>query len=477
MTRAPQSTSKIQPVTAGDLNPLIQNLDLASELIESAGLDDNGLPGAEIPPDPVPREIDAVTLRRSVELVCASEHRKQAWQRIAQQIKEEVGTSSLQIILFHSQSTFVLDQRWGWLPEGNELRERAIRATEPIDSPSDSNTDASDRHGEESHVWIRIGDRQRVWRAYVRVEVDPDDIDAIRRCRLWQNQSDFLFDLVNSRPRWKSPLAWLPNRGRPSVVVCILAAMLCVGAVIPASYRVKCQAVVAPYRPRVVASPFDATLLCTHVEPGDLVVAGQTLVELDGRPLKIELAEIDAEIEKRQKDYTVALATRRVAEAQTAKLEEERLVLRRDLLRQRLGKLTLVSPQDGIVLGSDLDRFVGSPLTMGQTLMEIASTDRVVVDVEIPAFERRLLDEHPEVRIRMDAAGGHSVWTQLETIEPSTQIRDDQNVFVARAVIPNDGSRFRPGMVGDASINGPIRPWAWSYLRPAWERTLWWVGY
>ncbi|MEM9827758.1 MAG: HlyD family efflux transporter periplasmic adaptor subunit [Planctomycetota bacterium] len=438
--------------------------------------------------------------------IARAETRREAWKACVNRLSEAIGGLAMQLVVLDGRRIDVLDSRWGWLALGNELRECALRdaRTRLDDSAKVGGGPTSigelvDRVG--THLRWRWLDSQGELQAIVLIRVaeagdadvaaggdiddsgcdDPAMPDVARRLSPWIPHVAWLIELIRQRPRhrsfWGALQSALPLGRRPGLTIGCAASIMLAMALIPVPYRVSCNATIQPYRPRVVASPFEATLLKTHVRPGQVVAAGDLLLQLDGRPLKMELAEIEAKIDQRKKDYTVALATRKVAEAQAASLEQKRLSLRRDLLRGRLQKLDLRSPRDGVVLGSDLDRFVGSPLTTGQSLMEIAMTRQVVVDVEIPAFERRMISRQAPVRIRMDAAGGRSIWTTLQSIEPSTQVREDENVFLARAEIANDGGRFRPGMKGDATVQGPYRPWVWSSLRPAWERALWWVGY
>ena len=69
-----------------------------------------------------------------------------------------------------------------------------------------------------------------------------------------------------------------------------------------------------------------------------------------------------------------------------------------------------------------------------------------------------------------------TVDTALTEIYPSAQLREDQSVYVAPVEIDNQGREYRPGMRGKATVYGPIRPWAWSYLRGAFEQAAWLLG-
>jgi multidrug resistance efflux pump len=218
-------------------------------------------------------------------------------------------------------------------------------------------------------------------------------------------------------------------------------------------------------------------LLKTHVKPGDTVSRGDVLLELDGRPLRLERESIEAEIQQVVKTHDVALATRRIADAQQAAFKEQHLRRQYDLLSDRLQRLEVISPIDGIVVSGDLEKFVGSPLERGQTLIEVAPMDRMIIEIEIPEHEIGFVKKGAKTRIKIDAIGGKSIRVPLSEIFPAAEIRNDRNIFVGRIELDNPDQKLRPGMRGEATMYGPLRPWIWSWVRGGIERVLWWMGY
>ena len=94
-----------------------------------------------------------------------------------------------------------------------------------------------------------------------------------------------------------------------------------------------------------------------------------------------------------------------VAAAQQAELEMERLELKIRLISNRLNRLEVRSPLDGIVLVGDLKKTEGAPLTVGQAMFEIAPLDRMIVEVEIPEREILHVEEGREVAVLARAFG------------------------------------------------------------------------
>jgi biotin carboxyl carrier protein len=281
---------------------------------------------------------------------------------------------------------------------------------------------------------------------------------------------------------WERPVrAWLrliKKIGLGSTVwLSIALSALLLVAIWPAQYRIACTAKVEPLQQRLIATPFEATLLESMVKPGDAVTAGQVLVVLDGRPLRLELESIDSEIQQASKQNNAARATGKIAEAQQAALKVRQLSRRRDLIADRLNRLNVVSPIDGVVVSGELDRFVGAPLQTGQTLVEVAPLGRMAIEVEIPEHEIGYVTPESETKIRITAVGGPSIRAPLDDLYPSAEIRDDRNVFIGRIEVDNTDNKLRPGMRGKAITYGPLRPLSWSWVRGALERVVWWLGY
>ena len=309
------------------------------------------------------------------------------------------------------------------------------------------------------------------------------------RCVVWVHSSqlaanDWLAETANTLSIifWQRPKndwsRWFRKLGMGStfwfsIVVCSLLLV----AIWPIEYPVACTATVQPSRQRIVAAPFEATLLATHFKPGETVQQGDQLVEFDGRPLRLELEAVEAEMQQVAKRRDVELATGKIADSQQSKLKHRQLSRERDLIKSRLAQLSIASPVTGAVISGELDQYIGSPLTTGQTMVEVAPLDEMVIEIEIPDHEIDLVAVGNEAKLRINGVAGQAIRTPIDTIYPSAEIRDDRNIFVARLRIDNPDLTLRPGMKGKATIYGPRRPLVWSWVRGLYERMLWSIGY
>jgi multidrug resistance efflux pump len=228
---------------------------------------------------------------------------------------------------------------------------------------------------------------------------------------------------------------------------------------------------------RFVAAPHDGLFEKSLVKPGDVVRRDQVLGRLDGREVRWEMAGLAADEARAAKSRDVNMAANKVAAAQIDALEMERLSHKRRLLEYRADHLDIKSPIDGVIISGDLQRSEGVPVSVGQALYEIAPLDRMVAEIGIPDEERSYVAEGQNVTIRLDAYPGMSWAGRLARINPRSEERDDDNVFIGEVELDSADGLLRPGMKGRSTIDGPRHPLVWLLLRTPWNAVLRWMGW
>ena len=242
-----------------------------------------------------------------------------------------------------------------------------------------------------------------------------------------------------------------------------------------APYQVSGDCRIEPAVKRFICAPFAAQIERAHVEPGDQVEAGQVLVTLDGRATELELAEIQAELHQATKTRDGFIASHSSGEARLSQLEMDRLIARRDLLLHHKENLAIPSTIQGIVLEGDLKRMEGKPVETGETLFEIAPCKDLVIEVEVPEDDIRHIQHGMETAVRLDAFPFQKYSGRVESIHPSTEIRDDKNVFIVRVALHDAPSTFRPGMEGNARIRTASHSLIWNHGHKAAAQIARWL--
>ena len=264
---------------------------------------------------------------------------------------------------------------------------------------------------------------------------------------------------------WRTK-AWLAAAG-------VLAAILC----IPLHYQVKCECQVQPFTHRFIAAPFDGRLEKAFVGPGDLIHRDTVLARMEGHNSRWELAGVEADHGQAVKRHDAALAGRDMVAAQLAKLEAERLQLKTNILERRSNHLEIRSPIDGVVISGDQERAEGAPLTIGQSLFEVAPLDKMVVELAVPEDEITHIQSNFNVMIELDAFPRKKINGTIHKIHPRSETKADRNVFIAEVHIDNLEGTLRPGMNGHAKIRAARHLLAWNLFHKAWHFILSGLGF
>ncbi|QEF97028.1 macrolide transporter subunit MacA [Stieleria maiorica] len=239
-------------------------------------------------------------------------------------------------------------------------------------------------------------------------------------------------------------------------------------------HRETCDVRVEPRTKRFVAAPFDATLKECFVEPGDVVRQGDLLATLDGRELKWKRESLQADHDQAVKKRDAAQASRAYADQRIAQLEIDALRSELNLLDLRLSELQLRSPVDGMVVAGDLKRATGAPLTTGQSLFEVAPLDEMIIEASVRDDRIAYVQKDQPARLRLNAYPQRSWDARIEIVNPRSEIRDEENVFIAQCTLPNEQQLLRPGMKGTLKIDCGRRALGWVWFhRPAEAVSQW----
>ena len=266
-------------------------------------------------------------------------------------------------------------------------------------------------------------------------------------------------------------------RTRKFAIGLVAAALIAATLAIPMNYKVRCDCQLEPVSRRFVAAPYEGTLRESLVEAGQIVSAGQVLARMDARELRWELSGLEADYESEKKKRDAAAARDEVATAQQSNLQMQRLDVQMQLIQHRLENLDVKSPIDGVVIAGDLKKSEGTPLSIGQAMFEIGPLEEMIVEVAIPERDIMYVNDGMTVEIRLDAAPGESINGPIVRIAPRSEIRDNENVYIADVELSDRESILRPGMKGTAKVISDPHPLGWNLLHKPWESLAMLIGW
>lgn len=256
-------------------------------------------------------------------------------------------------------------------------------------------------------------------------------------------------------------------RGRQWIAFAVVMATLLL--LLPVTHRVGCDVTLEPVTRRYVVAPFEGRLERSFVEPGDLIQRGQRLVRLDGREIELQQGALRAKYDQVAKRRDAAMAKGDGVTVQLARLELRSIELELELLQRRLAELDVRSPVDGVVISGDLKRVEGAPLTMGQSLYEVAPLDEMIVELAIPEEDVAYVRPRQPVRLRLKAFPSQVVEGHIERIHPRAELRGDQWGFIGEFHLDNRDRAYRPGMTGSAVVQAGRRRLGWVLLYKPWH--------
>src|SRR5205085_3222378 len=91
----------------------------------------------------------------------------------------------------------------------------------------------------------------------------------------------------------------------------------------------------------------------------------------------------------------------------------------------------------GIVLSGDLERSEGAPVTVGESLFEVAPLDRLEAEIEITQQDIDVVRLGQAVTLNFHCADLPTVEGEIRAVHPCSEIRDNKNVFVATVSVDN----------------------------------------
>jgi len=280
----------------------------------------------------------------------------------------------------------------------------------------------------------------------------------IRRCS-WFAKVVAVTESIRSNSRW-----WLFPCG-----------LVCAAMFLPVPYYPRRDCVFEPETKQYLASPIQGRIASCEVRPGDYVEKGQLMARIDDDQLRRDLATAKAEHDSALKKRDSALATRTTGSIALADIEMEQAERRIQSIQDQLRRLEIRATSAGVVVQGDWQRNVGMPLTLGQSLFEVAELESMTAEVRLLASDLAQINVGDEVSIRSDASGIASFRGKISRIEPRATVIDDAAVFVADVVIHDPKLQLRPGMKATAQIEAGWRSIGW-YLfnRPyTWIANQW----
>jgi GAF domain-containing protein/multidrug resistance efflux pump len=262
---------------------------------------------------------------------------------------------------------------------------------------------------------------------------------------------------------------------RRALILTSCAAVLLALILVPFPMRVVGQAQVSPAQTQYVHAEEDSVVQRVFVHEGDTVLPGTPLLQMTDWGQRASLAAAQAKYNTSMAQMTRALIDNDATVAGQHQLESDYLHGEVSRLSDRLSRTTVHAEIAGVVATPHVEDLAGKKLSSGDPLVELVSTENVVVDVAVPERDVELLKTGAPVNIKLESFPTATFNGTVSVISPSGKVEGDSHVFFARVAVPNPAGDLRPGMQGLGKIRVGTRPlgyvlfrdsalWIWSKL-------------
>ncbi|ANT65944.1 efflux transporter, RND family, MFP subunit [Prosthecochloris sp. CIB 2401] len=224
--------------------------------------------------------------------------------------------------------------------------------------------------------------------------------------------------------------------------------------------------------------PFDGYIDEAYHKPGDLVMKGQHLLELDTREFRLEEAQALADYQRYLREQEKSMSQNRLADMRVAEALKKQARSRLELIRYKLEQAELKAPFNGIVVEGDLERLLGAPVRKGDILLKVARLEDLYVEMNVSERDIHEFSELQEGNIAFLGRPGEKIRMVVERIEPMAVVEKDGNIFhVIGRIAGAPEPWLRPGMSGLAKVDVGKRQIAWILLHRTidfFRMNLWW---
>jgi multidrug resistance efflux pump len=263
----------------------------------------------------------------------------------------------------------------------------------------------------------------------------------------------------------------------PLKVGVVLSAVLLVWlSLTSATFRISSDSVLEAKICRSVVAPQQGFISAAHARAGDLVREGDLIATLDDQELRLEQRKWQSQRAQLLKEYRKALAGFDRAEVAILHAKRAQAEAQLRLVEQQLARVTLVAPFSGLIVKGDLSQALGSPVTRGEVLYEVAPTDEYRVVLKVDDRDIGLVSPEQRGQLKLSGIPDKSINITIDRLTPVSTTEEGRNYFRVEAVMDSHSDLMRPGMQGIAKIEIGREKllWIWTRRLVHWLRLFVW---
>lgn len=227
---------------------------------------------------------------------------------------------------------------------------------------------------------------------------------------------------------------------------------------VPIELSVLAPARSVPAKPAIVSAPLDGVIRTVLVAPNQPVKQGEIVA-------KMETNELQAAFEVASRRAAVLAADLRRATQKAFFEEDARAQIgllmaqlrereaERDLAKERLSRIELRAPIDGVALLADQNEWTGRPVRTGERILIVAEPSDAILEILIPVEDAVVVEEGASVAFFSSITPNAPLKAVLERVSFTASVQPDQTLaFRAEARFSDQSTAPRLGFTGTAKI-------------------------
>lgn len=263
--------------------------------------------------------------------------------------------------------------------------------------------------------------------------------------------------------RWFGEDSW---RGK---IITSLVLVFLVALFVPIDYRITADAALQTTEKYLVVSPHDGYLGKISVRPGDSVIKGATLAQLNDEDLRLERRKLASQVQQYRQAYDTALANSNRVEAAIASAQMDQASIQLRLIDQQLARTQLIAPMDGIIVSDDISQSQGAPVKQGDVLFEIAAAQGFLVQLFVDERDIATVQPGQQGQVKFSSLPSDVFAVRIKRVTPISEVREGRNYFRVDAELTRELDVLRPGMTGSGKLMVGRRALGWIWFHDLWH--------